>query len=82
MSASASEAVKFWKFYALNTKKGTSIVGHLDSVITGLNTDSRNLPVKGFKAASSRLLRAYNNFCDGGDLYKFNDYSMIYWTND
>ena len=47
-----------------------------------MNADPRNLPIKGFIAASSKVLKAYNSFCDGGDLYTINNYKQVFWITN
>ena len=82
LSGDVTNAIQAWNLKSLASKADGYWFGHLDSVITGLNTDPKNLPVNGFMSASLNIIKSYNEFCEGGDLYSINDYKSIWWLND
>lgn len=50
----------------------------MDSIITGVNADANNLPVKGFIATSLYQFRYYNDYCDAGMQFKINKYRSVF----
>ena len=82
LAGDASSAVRTWLLRSLYSKNGKNWVGHFDSLITGLNTDPRNLPVNGFMSTSLNTIKSYNNFCDGSDLYQIDNYKSVWWLKD
>ena len=72
-----------WFLETLDTNHGAgNKIGHLDSLITGLASDSRNLPIKGFLALSSRIFWTYNPYCDAGSLFEPNSFYWAFSTSD
>ena len=72
-----------WSLESLDTNHGAgNKIGHLDSLITGITSDLRNLPIKGFLALSSRIFWTYNPYCDAGSLYQLNTFFWAFSTTD
>ena len=75
----AASKVTFWRMDSLyQFPQFSAETGHFDAVITGITSDARNLPVKGFIATSLYQIKYYNDLCDSVATGKINRYRSAF----